>query len=152
MTSEFTIAVHCLVLLSMKQKEMATSDCLAASVSTHPARVRKVLSLLRKQGYVTTREGASGGYQLAIAEDELTLGDLYHLLSEGSLKPNWCSGQKNSPCEVGSNMTDVMEQIYCGGESVLRDYFSRITLQDVREQIEARSSRRDFLHLGGDAE
>lgn len=65
MNSEFTIAVHCLVFLSMKAECMANSEDLSQSVGTHPARVRKVLSVLRKHGYLTTKEGAHGGISLA---------------------------------------------------------------------------------------
>ena len=39
---------------------MANSEDLSQSVGTHPARVRKVLSVLRKHGYLTTKEGAHG--------------------------------------------------------------------------------------------
>ncbi|WP_440115794.1 RrF2 family transcriptional regulator [Paenibacillus sp. QZ-Y1] len=135
MNSEFTIAVHCLVFLSMKDECMANSEDLSQSVGTHPARVRKVLSVLRKHGYLTTKEGAHGGYLLSRPSEEIKLGELYRLVAGGSLGPNWCSGESGSPCVVSSNMQDVMGNIYDGGEVALSAYFDRISIQDVKQRI-----------------
>ncbi|MFS0873293.1 Rrf2 family transcriptional regulator [Paenibacillus xylanilyticus] len=135
MNSEFTIAVHCLVFLSMKDECMANSEDLSQSVGTHPARVRKVLSVLRKHGYLTTKEGAHGGYLLSRPSGEIKLGELYRLVAGGSLGPNWCSGESGSTCIVSSNMQDVMGSIYDGGEEALTSYFDSISIEDVKHRI-----------------
>ncbi|WP_427180725.1 RrF2 family transcriptional regulator [Paenibacillus sp. TC-CSREp1] len=136
MNSEFTIAVHCLVFLSMRSECMANSEDLSQSVGTHPARVRKVLSVLRKHGYLTTKEGAHGGYLLSRPSEEIKLGELYRLVAGGSLGPSWCSGESGSPCKVSSNMQGVMGAIYDGGEEALSAYFDRISILDVQQRIE----------------
>lgn len=143
MNSEFNIAVHCLTLLSLKEDHMANSEEIAKSVCTHPARIRKVLGLLRKHGYVTTKEGVGGGYLLNPSTQDVTLGDLYRLLAQGSLKPGWCSGGEELPCEVASNIEGIMDQIYTGGELALERYLDGITLADVVQQIEDASSTAD---------
>ncbi|MET3938649.1 Rrf2 family protein [Paenibacillus sp. PvP094] len=148
MNSEFTIAVHCLVFLSMKDECMANSEDLSHSVGTHPARVRKVLSVLRKNGYLTTKEGAHGGYLLSRPSEEIKLGELYRLVAGGSLGPNWCSGESGSNCIVSSNMQDVMGSIYDGGEDALTSYFDSISIEDVKHRIgngEACSSSKNEL-------
>jgi Rrf2 family protein len=136
MNSEFTIAVHCLVFLSMRNERMANSEDLSQSVGTHPARVRKVLSVLRKHGYLTTKEGAHGGYLLSRPSEEIKLGEVYRLVAGGSLGPSWCSGESGSPCKVSSNMQGVMGAIYYGGEEALSAYFDRISIHDVQQSIE----------------
>ncbi|WP_136607975.1 RrF2 family transcriptional regulator [Paenibacillus dokdonensis] len=136
MNSEFNIAVHCLTLLSLKEDHMANSEEIARSVCTHPARIRKVLGLLRKHGYVATKEGVGGGYLLNPVTENATLGDLYRLLAQGSLKPSWCSGGDELPCEVAANIKGIMDQIYSGGESALERYLDGITMADVKRQIE----------------
>lgn len=136
MNSEFTIAVHCLVFLSMRSECMANSEDLSQSVGTHPARVRKVLSVLRKHGYLTTKEGAHGGYLLSRPSEEIKLGEVYRLVAGGSLGPSWCSGESGSPCKVSSNMQDVMGAIYDKGEEALSAYFDRISIFDVQQSIE----------------
>ncbi|CAG7645815.1 Rrf2 family transcriptional regulator [Paenibacillus allorhizosphaerae] len=135
MNSEFTIAVHSLVLLAYRPDHMATSDMIAHNVSTHPARVRKVMGCLRKMGYVTTKEGSGGGFILCCDPAEVTLAEIYKTTSIGSIKPGWCSGDTGQDCMVACNMADVMEQIFTEAEMQLLAYFDKLTIQQVLERL-----------------
>ncbi|AZK45012.1 RrF2 family transcriptional regulator [Paenibacillus lentus] len=136
MNSEFTVALHCLLFLHLHRECMANSEKIAMSVATHPARVRKVLSLLRKQGYVATKEGVGGGYLLSADLNTISLGDLYRLFARGSLQPVWCSGNQESPCQVSSNMHEVMDRIFAGGEDWLERYFDEIKVSRVKDLLQ----------------
>ncbi|TYP75608.1 RrF2 family transcriptional regulator [Paenibacillus methanolicus] len=135
MNSEFTIAVHSLVYLAYLPERMAPSEVIAENVSTNPARVRKVMSHLRKGGYVDTREGAGGGYRLTLDPAVVSLADIYRLMAQGSVIPSWCSGDPDSDCVVGSNMRSVMNGIFCTAEKQLESYFGGITVADVLGRI-----------------
>ncbi|ALS25332.1 MULTISPECIES: RrF2 family transcriptional regulator [Paenibacillus] len=135
MNSEFTIAVHSLVLLAYRLDHMATSDMIAANVCTHPARVRKVMSCLKKQGYVATKEGTGGGYALNCNPAEVTLAQIYRATSIGSLKPSWCSGNEEEDCMIACNMADVMDQIFSEAEEQMLAFLSRVTIHDVLNRI-----------------
>ncbi|WP_424766570.1 RrF2 family transcriptional regulator [Paenibacillus sp. sgz302251] len=135
MNSEFTIAVHSLVYLAYLPDRMASSEMIAENVGTHSARVRKVMSGLRRSGYVDTREGSGGGYRLTIDPSVVTLADIYRVMAQGSLIPSWCSGNPDMDCVVGSNMNQVMFGIFCTAEKQLENHFSAITIQDVLKQI-----------------
>jgi Rrf2 family protein len=135
--SEFTIAVHSLVYLAYLPEKMASSDMIAENVGTHSARVRKVMSALRKSGYVETREGSGGGYRLTIDPESVTLADIYRVMAQGSLIPSWCSGDPDMDCKVGSNMTQVMYGIFCKAEKQLEEHFLGITIGNVLKQIHA---------------
>jgi DNA-binding IscR family transcriptional regulator len=135
MNSEFTIAVHSLTLLSFRPDHMATSDMIAHNVCTHPARVRKVMALLRKQGYVGAKEGIGGGFILKCDPDQVTLGEIYQLTSLGAVIPNWCSGDVEQDCMIACNMASVMDGIYSGAEKQLIQYFSQWTIRDVLDQV-----------------
>lgn len=137
MNSEFTIAVHSLVYLAYLPEKMASSDMIAENVGTHSARVRKVMSGLRKSGYVETREGSGGGYRLTLDPTSVTLADIYRVMAQGSLIPSWCSGNPGMDCVVGSNMNQVMFGIFCTAEKQLEAHFSGITIGDVLRQIHA---------------
>lgn len=137
MNSEFTIAVHSLVYLAYLPDNMASSDMIAENVGTHSARVRKVMSGLRKGGFVDTREGSGGGYRLTIDPNSVTLADIYRVMAQGSLIPSWCSGNPGMNCVVGSNMNQVMFGIFCQAEMQLEDHFRGITISDVLKQIHA---------------
>ncbi|MFS0725766.1 RrF2 family transcriptional regulator [Paenibacillus sp. 1P07SE] len=137
MNSEFTIAVHSLVLLANLPERMASSDAIADNVQTNPARIRKVMGCLRRGGFVETREGTRGGYRLTIDPQTATLGDIYRAMAIGSLMPSWCSGDPDMDCVVGSNMEDVMCEIFSTADRQLEAYFSGITIQDVLNRIHA---------------
>lgn len=137
MNSEFTIAVHSLVYLAYLPERMASSDMIAENVGTHSARVRKVMSGLRRSGFVETREGSGGGYRLTIDPSVVTLADIYRVMAQGSLIPSWCSGNPDMDCVVGSNMNQVMFGIFCKAEKQLENHFSAITIEDVLKQIRA---------------
>ncbi|MFD0957825.1 RrF2 family transcriptional regulator [Paenibacillus chungangensis] len=137
MNSEFTIAVHSLVFLAYLPERMASSEMIAHNVGTHSARIRKVMSSLRRSGFVDTREGSGGGYRLTIDPKSVTLADIYRVLAHGSLIPSWCSGDPGMDCVVGSNMNEVMQGIFCSAEKQLEGYFKDITIEDVLKQIRA---------------
>ncbi|UUZ92222.1 Rrf2 family transcriptional regulator [Paenibacillus sp. P25] len=135
MNSEFTIAVHSLVLLAYRPDHMATSDMIAHNVCTHPARVRKVMSCLRKMGYVATKEGGGGGYLLSCDPEVVTLAEIYRTTSIGSIKPAWCSGDVEQDCMVACNMAEVMEEIFTEAEQQLLNYLQHLTVSHVLERL-----------------
>ncbi|WP_159888214.1 RrF2 family transcriptional regulator [Paenibacillus puerhi] len=137
MNSEFTIAVHSLVLLAYRPDRTATSEMIAANVCTHPARVRKVLSCLKKTGHVATREGSGGGYTLACDPHEVTLAEVYRVTSIGSIKPSWCSGDVEEDCLIACNMADVMDGIFSEAESRMLTYLAQVKIADVLERLRA---------------
>ena len=61
MNSDFSLAVHALVLLHRKGG-VQSSEALAQNICTNPVRVRRVLAKLKRAGWVATREGSEGGY------------------------------------------------------------------------------------------
>lgn len=135
MNSEFTIAVHSLVLLAYIPGHMASSVHIAANVTTHPARVRKIMGLLRKQDYVITKEGIGGGYILNCDPEQVTLGEIYRVTALGSLKPNWCSGDSSMACHISSNIEDVMADVFCEAELHLESYLENLSIQDVLNRV-----------------
>ena len=76
-TSAFALAAHAVALLAFRGENGATSALIAASASTHPARMRRVLGMLVRAGIVSGREGAGGGYVLARSPDEITLAEVF---------------------------------------------------------------------------
>ncbi|MBP1966055.1 RrF2 family transcriptional regulator [Paenibacillus aceris] len=138
MNSEFTIAVHSLVFLANLPDHMATSEEIAANVSTHSARIRKVMGFLRKAGYVSTKEGIGGGFILCRNPDDVTLGEIYRLTCHGSLKPSWCSGdEKNNDCMISSKMDMLMGNVFADAEKQMESYFDGYTIGSMLERIKA---------------
>ncbi|QJC51245.1 Rrf2 family transcriptional regulator [Paenibacillus albicereus] len=137
MNSEFTIAVHSLVYLASRPDRMATSDSIARNVNTHPSRIRKVMSLLRKQGYIGTKEGIGGGYLLERLPEQTTLAEIYRATSFGSIKPGWCSGGEQGDCLIACRMAAVMDEIFTDTEAKLLQHLEGMTIRDVLQRVKA---------------
>lgn len=135
MNSEFTIAVHSLVYLAYLPDHMASSETIAKNVSTNPARIRKIMGCLRKNGLVKTKEGIGGGYILGCDPEKATLAQVFRSVSCGSLKPNWCTGDPKETCPISSNTQAVMDQIFNDAENYLEKYLDKITLSSVLEKV-----------------
>lgn len=129
MNSSFSLAIHSLTLLAHQSGHMSSSDAIAESACVHPVRIRKVLSLLRKHGYITSKEGTGGGFIFALNPNNVTLWDIYKITSEGALQPR-CS-ESNEQCFVGANMKNVLFSIFLGAEEHLGEYLKRYTIKEV---------------------
>jgi DNA-binding IscR family transcriptional regulator len=135
MNSEFTIAVHSLVLLAYTPDHMATSEMIAQNVCTHPARVRKVMGLLRRADFVDTKEGIGGGYFLNCDPHEVSLADIWRAVAAGTLKPHWCSGDPEMDCVVASNIQPVMDCVFGLAERHLESFWEQWTISGVLEEL-----------------
>ncbi|NYE06972.1 Rrf2 family protein [Bacillus niacini] len=129
MNSDFTLAIHSLTLLALQPDRMSTSEYIAESAGVHPVRIRKVLSLLKKHGFIKSKEGTGGGFIFALELSEVSLWDIYKITSEGALQPK-CP-ESNEQCIVGANMQSVLFTIFLGAENHLGEYLKDYTIKEV---------------------
>lgn len=134
MRSEFAIAVHALVYLNHKSKTL-DSEALAVNICTNPARVRKVMSSLKKGGLINTKEGMGGGYSVARAPDTINLRQIAEILEMPVVEASWRSGDYSMPCLVASGMGDLMEGIYRDLNSICLERLETITIKDLDIKI-----------------
>ncbi len=129
MNSDFTLAIHSLTFLALQPGRMSTSDAISESACVHPVRIRKVLSLLKKHGFIKSKEGTGGGFIFALDLSEVSLWDIYKITSQGALKPK-CP-ESNEQCIVGANMQRVLFSIFLGAEEHLGEYLKDYTIKEV---------------------
>ncbi|MCL1631198.1 Rrf2 family transcriptional regulator [Sporolactobacillus sp. CPB3-1] len=124
MNSQFTIAVHCLIVLARTPDRVWNSESLSQKVYTHPARIRKIMSCLRKSGLVETKEGIGGGYRLGCNPSACTLARIYQSISCEPLKLSWCSAGCAQDPEF-ERLRSVMDFAFNGAERGLEEYLER---------------------------
>lgn len=134
MTSEFIVAVNCMVFLSRGGK--STSEEMAREACTNASRVRRVMSMLKKGGIICTREGARGGYALCRPPGEITLGEVFSLTSGYAYAYRKHPPSVDLKCMEVSGMHAAMEKIHRGMEENCRRYLDGITLQDVLLELD----------------
>ncbi|MBQ8956868.1 MAG: Rrf2 family transcriptional regulator [Lachnospiraceae bacterium] len=86
--------------------------------------LEQIIAVLNKAGFVKSIRGAQGGYRLAKAPAEYTVGDILRV-TEGPLEP---VSVNESPLSVWKKLTDA-----------INDVVDSITLQDLVDEENARS-------------
>ncbi|MBT2636771.1 MULTISPECIES: Rrf2 family transcriptional regulator [unclassified Bacillus (in: firmicutes)] len=133
MNSDFTLAIHSLTLLALQPDRMSTSEAISESAGVHPVRIRKVLGLLKKHGFIKSKEGTGGGFIFALDLNEVNLWDIYKLTSEGALQPK-CP-DSNEKCVVGANMHKVLFAIFLGAEEHLGEYLKQYSIKEIVDLV-----------------
>ena len=99
--------------------------------------LEQIVPTLSRAGFLLTNRGYQGGYRLARAPKDYTVGEILRL-TEGGLAPVTCLEQHPNACpRCGECATLPMWE---GLERVIRSYLDGITLQDLLEQQTARAA------------
>lgn len=99
--------------------------------------LEQIVPMLGRADVLRTTRGYQGGYRLARAPQEYTVGEIL-CLTEGGLAPVACLDQHPNPFpRCGACATLPMWE---GLERVIRNYLDGITLQDLLEQQTARAA------------
>lgn len=109
MNSELSVVIYILILLSSHKNEKLTSAQISEKISVNPARIRRILSSFKKVGYVKTKEGIDGGYVLSVEPHDITLQDIYILVSSKPLqipKPSM-STKGHLTAEIDMQLTSI---------------------------------------------
>lgn len=126
MNSELSVVIYILVLLSSHENEKLTSTQISERIRVNPARIRRVLSSIKKVGYVKSKEGIDGGYVLSKDPYEITLKDVYTLVSSKPLQI-----PKPSIMKKGNLTAEVdiqLANIFIESEQQLMQQLEKITL------------------------
>lgn len=134
MTSEFGIAVHALVYLNHKARTLSSEE-LAENICTNPARVRKIMAVLKKAGLIETKEGAEGGYLFCRKAEEVTLCEVGKALGTAFVSVSWKSGSDEMDCFIASGMAGIMDGIYARLNGLCGEHLKGITIKDIDDKI-----------------
>lgn len=127
--SDFALSVHTLLLLAVNEGELLTSIRLSELMKVHPVRIRKVLSKMKSEGFIESKEGSRGGFSISCDISKVSLKDIYLLNQEDLLKPkchNCCVS-----CKIGSNIENVLDGILSGADDKFQEYLGKFTLKSV---------------------
>ncbi|HJC56875.1 MAG TPA: Rrf2 family transcriptional regulator [Candidatus Eisenbergiella intestinipullorum] len=149
MNSNFCVAVHGLIYLYFCQSTVSSEE-LAKHVCTNPARVRKVMLMLKKQGLVQTREGKDGGYRCGTEAGEITLAQIAEAtethFAEGFRTGKGCAGKEGGEglaqladldrdCLNASGMAQVMQELYEQMDALCMERLGRITVAHLEARL-----------------
>lgn len=132
--SRFAVSVHILAYLAYRQGAAVPSAEIAASVSTNPVVIRRLLSALVKAKFVTAQKGATGGFSLARPPASITLGDVYR-----AVEPNPTFGlahfAPNHKCPVGAKIQSILHASFARAQTSMEAELGTMTLANIHEQL-----------------
>lgn len=99
--------------------------------------LEQIVALLNRSDFLQANRGFQGGYRLAKAPDQYTVGDILRY-TEGSLAPIPCLEQKVNLCQRTNECATL--QIWQGLHQTITEYLDGITLQDILDQENARGA------------
>jgi len=136
-STRFPVAVHVLTLLAHEKGKSLTSDYIAASVNTNPVVIRRMLTLLKKAGLVSSTEGAGGGTTLARPPGRITMADVFKAVEpQGELFGSPRS-DPNPLCPVGRSVQGIVRQHGKRFGRVVKRQMKEITIADVLGEVRA---------------
>lgn len=96
--------------------------------------LEQIILIFNKSNLLRTNRGFQGGYRLAKAPAQYTVGEILRL-TEGSLAPVACLEQEPFMCERGADCTTL--SVWQGLYQVICEYLDGITLQDLLDRRRA---------------
>lgn len=130
MDTKFSVALHILAMIS-ESKENLSSQALAESVGTNASYIRKVISLLKNAGFITSQQGRTG-YQLTQSPKEISLLDIYFATQEVDHITLFQIHQNaNQDCPVGKHIESAMSPIFSSFEKQLESELGQRSLDDI---------------------
>ncbi|QDY82698.1 Rrf2 family transcriptional regulator [Paenibacillus polymyxa] len=134
----FGLAIQALVILSQEDKSIACPSIeLAKYLQSEPSLLRRILSVLAKEGFIGTREGRDGGYHLRKSAESIRLVDVYDVFRSGS-RFSFGIIETAGTHPLGKCMKSTLEDITQEMDDSIRGVLSKYTIADLAEQLEAK--------------
>jgi Rrf2 family protein len=134
--TQFAIAVHVLTMLAGLPRELQSSEVMASSVGSNPVHIRRVLGRLREAGFVASRPGPNGGWQLLRSPEETTLADVWRVMNGDD--PVLGVHDADPNCDVGQRIQANLESVDRRALAALEAELETTTLAELA--AEARPS------------
>ena len=132
--SRFAVSLHILAYLVYKAGVAVPSAEIAASVDTNPVVIRRLLSSLVKARLVSAQKGASGGFRLAAAPENISLLDVYR-----AVEPQPDHGLRhfspNHKCPVGAKIETILGGIFSKAQASMESELAHVNLAQVNTQL-----------------
>jgi Rrf2 family protein len=130
----FTVAIHVLCLLAAQHPQPLTSEFIAGSVNTNPVVIRRILAVLRKAGLVRSQPGVTGGWELLVKPETITLGKVYQLIRPGTVFAMH-SRQPNPRCPVGRCIQRGLGSHYQRAQQAMEAELARSSIAAVLQDV-----------------
>jgi Rrf2 family protein len=131
--TRLSTSVHTLVLLAAEPEVQQTSDEIAKKLNANPVVIRRLLSLLRTAGLVTSQKGPSGGSKLARPAKAIRIGDIYRAVDVSAVLHT-----AKNPAEHTARIDGALEKVYRDANAAMLAELDSTTLSQLAKKSEKR--------------
>jgi len=132
MSTKGRYAVRILLSIARYQKNgPVPKKIIAAEEGISPDYIEQIIVPLKNDGLCIGIRGVKGGFKLSKEPKDITVFDILRA-SEGVMKLVDC---EHMDCQGRDKNKCVARPVWAGAAKVLKDYFSKITLQDLLDKV-----------------
>ncbi len=132
-------ALRVLMYAALRKPALATIDEVADAFDISRNHLVKVVHLLGRSGFLSTRRGIGGGFSLALPSTRIGLGNVVRL-TEADESVIDCNDRRNQPCRIFP---------VCRLKSVLDEagtaFFAVLDLYSLEDLVKQKSDMRNLL-------
>lgn len=137
-STKLSDTLHLIAFICLADKGPLTSGAIAKSIQTNPAYVRQLMSLLKKAGLLTNRQGQANP-ELTKAPREITMLDVYRAV-EGQKPLLHMDTHTNPDCGVGIYVQRAISDYYDQVQSAAEEKMKEITIEDLLNQYRQKTA------------
>lgn len=139
MRSDYTVAIHSLMLVAFYRQDSITSEKVARSIGCNPVIVRNVFTKLNKAGLLRTGLGRRRT-ELGRPAGEITLRDVY-LVTVPENVDVFKMYEPNPQCPVGPDIHDILSVRFGGVRDAMLGELGRTTIADLVAELPPEKDR-----------
>ncbi|UTR13219.1 Rrf2 family transcriptional regulator [Salipaludibacillus sp. LMS25] len=131
--TRLSVAIHILALIATQQGKALSSDFIAGSVNTNPVVVRRLSSLLKKAGILTSKPGQPGA-KLIKEPENISLLDVYKAVQTHD--DLFSIHEKPNPrCDIGSRIQVTLDTTFVRVQQAMEQELANQTLGDILNDL-----------------
>ena len=144
-STQFTVAVHALLMIAYFKDIRVTSEMVAASVGNNPVIIRNIYGKLKRAGILSIQRG-TGATALTKPADKITLWDVYQAVETDAVDEMFkFSDTLSGSCPIGSSIRELLLVHLQEAVNLLKDSLSKTTIEELRFEIETHCNQKvDF--------
>lgn len=135
-STQFSIAVHAMLMVAYFPDVKITSDIVAQSAGCNPVIIRNAFAKLKRAHLLLTKSG-KGKTELARPAEEISLWDIYSAI-EGSNAELIFKIHTNTSgiCPVGSQICNILHGHLIDATNAMKQELSAIKLSDLKNELQ----------------
>ncbi len=132
-STKYSVSIHILSLIALKEEQPITSDYIAGSVNTNPALVRRLMSSLKKAELIRTQTKL-GVLGLKKPPEEISLLQVFKAV-EKEQRLFSIHSDSNPNCPVGARIGSALEFVNDQIQSAFEKELDSIYLSDILKDM-----------------